>query len=198
MDDRAVLVHKVNTIRLTMRIVLQKVIARRVEEALKGVELELQQGPFVHIARAVDQHMATGLGQVGGLVILQLVRLDDHAAPAQHGIAFKQRFKIRATRHAVTLNKGGHGVACRCGRLLLQLRAALQQQGLLLRADAGALQQSPDHPGHRALNKALTQVSKGPNQGRPAFRVVHQKAHRAEAVSGGGTKNDRLGRRAAL
>ena len=108
-----------------MRIVLQKVIARRVKETFKGVELELQQRPLVHIARAVDQHMAAGLGHIGGLVVSQLVGLDDHAVAAQHGVALQHRFKVGTPRHAVTLQKGGHHVTRRRRRLLLQLRTAL-------------------------------------------------------------------------
>ena len=82
MNDEALIVNKVHLAGFTVRIVLEKVVAGGVEKALKGVQLDLQQGPLVHVASPVDAHMALRSGQVGGLVVIQSVRFNDHVGSA--------------------------------------------------------------------------------------------------------------------
>ena len=111
MNDGPLVVNKIDTISFAMRVILEEVIARLLEKPFKGVKLELQQRPFVHIAGAVDAHLATGPGQIGRLVVLQPVGLDHHVAPAQHGVAFNHSFQIGTAKQVVAHQEGRQGTA---------------------------------------------------------------------------------------
>jgi len=99
-----------------------------VEEALKGVDFQLQRRTFVDIARAVDVHIAMRLDQVIGLVVLHAVGLQHHVALAHHGVAFDNGVEIGAAQGMVTREKGGHLLAHGQRNLLLQQGAGLKNQ----------------------------------------------------------------------
>ncbi len=82
MDDGVALIHELGLLRLAMAVALQEVVARRVEKALKGIDLEFEQGAFEHIALAVDAHVAAGFHLVGRLGVFDAVRPDHRAGLA--------------------------------------------------------------------------------------------------------------------
>ena len=122
------LVKKIDPIGLPVGAVRQKLVPRRDEETLGGVQLELQLRPFVHVAGPVDAHVAARFGQVVGLVILQAVGADHGVAAAQLGIAFKHRIQVGAATDAVTGQEERLAAAHRRRNLLLQARAHLKNE----------------------------------------------------------------------
>jgi hypothetical protein len=71
------------------------------KKPLEGVDLQFQQRAFKRVARAVDAHIAPGLGQVIGLVVLQPFGADHHVPAAQLGVAVDHGFKIGAAGQPV-------------------------------------------------------------------------------------------------
>ena len=101
------LVQKIDPVGLPLSVVLQKMVARRLYKAFKGIHFELEQGALKDIALAVDAHIAAGFGLVRRLVVLDAVGLNHGTGLAQDHVAFNEGFQVRAARHAVTLHKNG-------------------------------------------------------------------------------------------
>jgi hypothetical protein len=96
------------------------------EETLKGIDLELHLLAFVQVAILEDAHVPFCLGQIFGLVILQLICLDDHAALAQLGLPLNLGLQVGLPGDLVAKQEHrllfGLGASCRpC-----QLRAGFE------------------------------------------------------------------------
>jgi len=163
-DDGALVVQKIDPAGLAIGVVFQKTVAGLGEEAFERIDLELQRRAAVGVARAVDAHVATGLGLVVGLVVLHVVGADHRGAAAQHGVAFDHGFQIGAAAHPVARDEGWHLGAHRCGPLLLQQPTGFELDGpwrFVLRPGRRAVQQRADHAGQRRQRKTRPRAARG-------------------------------------
>ena len=105
----------------------QEAVTRLGEEALESLDLEFELGAFKDVAGAVDAHLAAGLGQVVGLVVVDALGLDHHVGAAQHGVSFDLHVQLGASADAVAPHEGRQLGAFGRRQLLRQAHTASQR-----------------------------------------------------------------------
>ena len=86
-----------------MRFVFQQLVAGLGEKAFKRIQMQIECGALVHIARAVDVDVAACFGQVVDLVVFEAVGFEQQIATAKLDMAFEHGLHIGATAQAVAL-----------------------------------------------------------------------------------------------
>ena len=143
----AVAVQQVQPLGRAVRAAGQEAVGGLQQKTGHRVDLDLPRGGGVAVALGVHAHVAGDGGDVGGLVIHQLVGAGHAAGLAQLGLAFDDGFKIGAATDAVAVDDGGRvGVV---GQLLGQQRRGLQLQRLGRLRQHRARQQRQHRGGHR-------------------------------------------------
>jgi hypothetical protein len=180
-DHRALVIQEVHARGLAVRLVLQESVARLAEEALEGLDLELQQRAFVDVAAAVHVDVAARLGQVVGLVVLEPVGADHRAGAAQLGIALDDGLQVRAAGAAVAGDERRRRAPHGLGNLFLQLRRGLEHERRLglLRDGRGGLHRHAG-PGHQPCQRRRGKT--GPE--RQALRILRRTGHRERRQTG--------------
>ena len=184
---RAAFINEVDALGFAMAAGRQETIAGVVEKPLESLELEFEFGSLIHIARLIDTHIATRLGQVVGLVVIDAIGSDDGVATAQHGIALDRRFEVGPSRQAITGHEAGKGAALVAWQVFGQLRRRFQPDGCiecgLLGLGRSNVQQGECDCRQRHRGKAASKRQRKRIARTQAHGSTNQIRHRQEQLS---------------